>query len=92
MDDFSDVANARASYKAFADALKAGREIIQRTGVSDPPPIPDFDSVFRRLTPEAKQELYGQLRNAEIPPKPADAIRLWQPFIRRAFGQGGRPV
>jgi len=86
MDEFSDVARARAAYQPFADAIHAGREIVRRAGVPDPPPIPDFDAVFRRLTPPIRAELYAELRKAESL-GPAEAIRLWQPFIRRAFGQ-----
>jgi hypothetical protein len=86
MDDFADVARARAAYKTFTDAIQAGREIVRRAGVPDPPPIPDFDIVFRRLTQPMRDELYAELRSANHL-SPADAIRLWQPFIRRAFGQ-----
>ncbi len=86
MDDFADVARARAAYQAFSDALRAGRAILQKAGVPDPPPIPEFDAVYRRLTPGLRQELYAELRKKESF-DPADAIRLWQPFIRRAFGK-----
>jgi hypothetical protein len=88
MDEFADMAKARASYKAFADALSAGRVIFERAGVPDPPPIPAFDAVLRRLTPEMKHDLFLQLRNLETI-GPAEAIRIWQPLIRQAFG--GRP-
>lgn len=86
MDDFADRAKARATYKTFSDAMQAGRDILRRAGVADPPPIPEFEKVFRRLTPEIREELYAQLREVETL-APAEAIRLWQPFIRRAFGQ-----
>ncbi|HTA46678.1 MAG TPA: hypothetical protein VK789_29745 [Bryobacteraceae bacterium] len=86
MDDFADVAKARAAYKVFAEALSAGRGIIQRAGVAAPPPIPDFDIVFRKLNSEMRRELYAALGQAEAI-SPADAIRIWQPLIRRAFGQ-----
>lgn len=86
MDDFADRAKARASYKTFSDAMHAGRDIMRRAGVADPPPIPDFDKVFRKLTSEMRADLYRQLREVETL-APAEAIRLWQPFIRRAFGQ-----
>jgi hypothetical protein len=86
MDDFAERAKALASYKTFSDAIQAGREILRRAGVVDPPPIPEFEKVFRNLTPEMRAELYAQLRNVETL-APAEAIRLWQPFIRRAFGQ-----
>ena len=85
MEEFDDVARARASYNRFVKALSAGREILQRAGVPDPPPIPDFDVVFRRLNAGMRAELYGALR-AEAEPGPAESIRLWQPLIRRAFG------
>jgi hypothetical protein len=85
MEDFADVARARASYTAFADALNAGREIMRRAGVPDPPPIPDFDAVFRRLDAGARQELYAALRDKEIP-APVEAVRIWQPLLKRAFG------
>jgi hypothetical protein len=86
MDDFADVAKARAVYKTFTDALSAGREIMRRAGVVDPPPIPEFDTVYRRLTPETRRELFRTLANVESV-TPAQAIRIWQPLIRRVFGQ-----
>ena len=86
MNEFADVARARAAYRTFTEAVEAGREIVRRAGVPDPPPVPDFDAVFRRLPPPVKEELYAELRKAESL-GPADAIRLWQPFIRKAFGQ-----
>jgi hypothetical protein len=85
MEEFSDVAAARASYKAFVEAMKTGREIMRRAGVTDPPPIPEFDAVFRRLTPELRQELFEGLRKMPTV-TPAEAVRVWQPLIRKAFG------
>lgn len=86
MDDFADVAKARAAYKTFADALRAGRGILERAGVPDPPPIPEFDTVFRKLDAEMRRDLYAELgRNESI--GPAAAIRIWQPLIRRALGR-----
>jgi hypothetical protein len=82
--EFADVAKARASYKVFRDAMNAGRDIMRRAGVADAPEVPDFDVIFRRMTPELKQELYAALNQAEIS-LPAEVIRFWQPFIRRAF-------
>jgi hypothetical protein len=82
--EFADVAKARASYKVFREAMNAGREIMRRAGVADPPEVPDFDVVYRRMTPEARQELFEVLNQTETT-APADAIRLWQPFVRRAF-------
>ena len=61
MEDFGDVARARASCKTFSEALIAGREIMRRAGVAEPPPIPDFDTVFPRLNANARKELYGAL-------------------------------
>jgi len=90
MDDFADVAKARASYKSFVEAMKAGREIMQRVGVLNPPPIPDFDVIFRRMSPEMRRELYDELNRIDAT-KPAEAIRVWQPVIRRAFGVQPRP-
>jgi len=90
MDEFADVAKARASYKTFVGAVKAGREIMQRVGVLNPPPIPEFDVVYRRMSPEMRKELYAELGRTEAT-KPAEAIRVWQPIIRRAFGVQPRP-
>lgn len=86
MDDFADVARARAAYKTFVEALTAGRSIIARAGVPDPPPIPDFDTIFRKMTPGIRRELYAELANKDAL-TPAEAIRIWQPLIRRAVGQ-----
>lgn len=86
MDEFADVARARAAYKTFVDALSAGRSIIERAGVSNSPAIPDFDTVFRKLTPEMRRELYAELEKSDAAGA-ADAIRIWQPMIRRAFGR-----
>jgi hypothetical protein len=88
MEDFNDVAKARDSYKVFMDAMNAGREIMRRAGVPDPPPVPDFDMVFRRLNARARADLYAALPDTGTL-KPADAIRLWQPLIKRAFGLAG---
>ncbi len=85
MAEFDDVARARASYNLFVKAVTAGRDILQRAGVPDPPPIPEFDVVFKRLNSEMRNELYAALRT-EAMPGPAESIRLWQPLIRRAFG------
>ncbi|MDE3194991.1 MAG: hypothetical protein KGN84_01505 [Acidobacteriota bacterium] len=90
MEGFADVAKARATFKVFAEAVSAGREIMRRAGVADPPEIPSFDAVFRRLSPESKQELYAAIAEKEEL-GPADAIRIWTPFIRRAFGAPARP-
>ena len=84
MEEFADVARARASYKTFLEAMNAGREIMRRAGVTDPPPVPEFDAIFRRLTPELRQELYASLSRKPVTTA-AEAIHLWQPLIRRAF-------
>src|ERR1700685_2374405 len=85
VDDFDDVARVRTSYNAFVEAMSAGREIMRRAGVPDPPPIPGFDTVFQRLNTKMRNELYAVLRQEQTR-SPADVIRLWQPLIRRAFG------
>jgi len=85
MEEFDDVARARASYSQFVKALSAGREILQRAGVPDPPPIPDFDVVFKRMNAGMRKELYAALRG-DAERGPAESIRLWQPLIRRVFG------
>jgi hypothetical protein len=46
MDEFADRARPRESYKTFAEAMRAGREILRGAGVVDPPEIPEFDKVF----------------------------------------------
>ncbi len=85
MADFSDFARARASWNAYVEAMEKGREIMIRAGVPGPPPIPEFDAVFKRLDAGAREELYAALRGKETP-RPAEAIRIWQPLIKRAFG------
>ncbi len=85
MADFADVARARASYKVFEGALRAGREIMKRAGVPDPPPIPEFDAVFRKLDAASKEALYVELRPVEAV-EPKEAIRIWTPLVKRAFG------
>ena len=89
MEDFADVARARASYSALVEALSAGQEIMRRAGVPDPPPIPEFDVIFRRLNAEARKELFAALREKELA-TPAEVIRIWQPFLRRAFSSAGK--
>lgn len=86
MDEFADVANARAAYKVFEDAMQKGREVMMRAGVANAPPIPDFDQVYRRLTAPMRRDLFSAVKNAQSLTA-AEAIRIWQPFIRRAFGQ-----
>lgn len=91
MEDFADVSRARESYKLFADAMVKGRDILVRAGIAPeaPPPIPDFDAVFRRLDAGLRPALFSQLRPLNgITTE--DAIRIWQPLIRQAFGLGQR--
>lgn len=86
MEDFADMAKARASWRVYADAMKAGRDIMRRAGVPDPPPVPEFDAIFRRFSPAVRQELYTALN--ECPDAtPADVIQIWQPLIKKAFGR-----
>jgi len=88
MEQFADVAKARETYAIFAAAMEKGREILQRAGIAQaPPPVPDFDTVFRRLSPALRQALYDQLRDLETPTTP-DAMRIWQPLLRKAAGTG----
>jgi hypothetical protein len=90
MEEFADVSRARASYQTFVKALNAGREIVRRAGVMAPPSIPDFEVVFKRLHAGARRELFAALREREVL-EPAEAIRLWQPLVRRAFDPRGAP-
>ena len=89
MDDFADVARARASYKLYSDALNKGRDILSRAGIAAaPPPVPEFEVIFKRLNTEVKQDLYTELRDlTEL--TPIDAMRIWKAAITRTFG---RPV
>jgi hypothetical protein len=87
MEDFGDVAKARAAWNAYVGAMQAGREIMMRAGVASPPPIPEFDAVFRRLNAASRAELFDALRDKEAP-TPAEAIRIWQPLLKQAFGGG----
>lgn len=81
MEDFSDVAKARAAWNAYVAAMQAGREIMLRAGVSNPPPIPEFDAVFKRLDATTRGELFEALRDRDTP-TPAEAIRIWQPILK----------
>jgi hypothetical protein len=98
MEQFADVAKARETYAIFAAAMEKGRDILLRAGIAAaPPPVPEFDLVFRRLDPSLRQTLYEQLGKLESPAAvtgdavtgaaitPADAIRIWQPLLKRAF-------
>jgi hypothetical protein len=85
MEEFADVAKARASWKAYVEALSTGRDIMRRAGVADPPPIPEFDTVFRRLSPQLRRDLYAAL-NEQDAMTPSGALEIWQPLMRKAFG------
>ncbi len=85
MEEFDNVARAREAFGLFADAMNKGREILQRAGIAESaPPVPGFDMVFRRLDYGLRQKLYADLRELEKI-TPADALRIWQPLIKRAF-------
>jgi hypothetical protein len=84
MEEFANVSRARESYALFAAAMSTGRDILLRAGIAAaPPPIPEFDAVFRRLSPALRQELYAELRQFETLTTP-DALRIWQPLIKKA--------
>jgi len=93
MDEFTAVSKAREAYTLFAEAMETGREILLRAGIAEaPPPIPDFDTVFRRLSPELKGELFAELETLPTPAARVDALRIWQPLIKKAFGSNRRPL
>jgi hypothetical protein len=86
MEDFADVAQARETYRLFAEAMNRGRDILLRAGIAEaPPPVPDFDAVFRRLPGAARRDLFERLRALDAPTIP-DAMRVWQPVLKKAFG------
>ena len=87
MEDFKDVAKAKSSYKLYAAQLEKGRELYIKAGLADdPPPIPTFDTVFRKLDAEARRELYEELGfHAEV--TAPDAMRIWQGIIKRHLGK-----
>ena len=90
MDEFADVSKARATYALFADAMRKGREILLRAGIAAaPPPVPDFDAVFHRLNSDLRQALYTELRTVNSITT-EEALRVWQPFMKRAFGAPAR--
>jgi hypothetical protein len=90
MEEFSNVSKARESYALFAAALNTGRDILQRAGIATAPPaIPEFDAVFRRLDASLRQELYTELHRVETLTT-ADAMRIWQPLLKRASAVGSR--
>lgn len=90
MEDFADVARARTSYQLFAEAMNKGRDILQRAGLAaSPPPVPEFDAVFRHLNAGAREELFSELR--DLPTIDAiNSLRIWKPLIQRSFGSGPR--
>jgi hypothetical protein len=91
MEEFSDVSRARASWKVYLEAMTAGREILRRAGVAEPPPIPEFDTIFRLLTPELRQELYAAL-DAHPSATPAETVQIWQPLIRGSLNRKANPA
>ena len=85
MDEFTAVSRARETWALFAEALQKGREILLRAGIAEAPPaVPDFDTVYRRLSPAMKQELFDQLENLATATT-VDALRIWQPLLKKAF-------
>ncbi len=91
MEEFSNVAKARESYALFSAALSTGRDILLRAGIATaPPPIPEFDTVFRRLDGTMRQELYTELHQVETLTT-AEAMRIWQPLLKRASAARTRP-
>ena len=90
MEEFADVSKARQTFELYAEAMRKGRDILLRAGIAEsPPPVPDFDAVFRRLDPALRQSLFTELRKLENFGT-ADAMRIWQPLLKRALGP--RPV
>ena len=86
MEQFADVAKARETYALFAEAMNKGRDILIRAGIAEAaPPVPAFDVVFRRLDVDRRRALYGALRPLETV-TPSDALRIWQPLMKQAFG------
>ena len=85
MEEFDNVARARESYALFANAMSMGRDILLRAGIAEAaPPVPEFDTVFRRLDSGLRQKLFADLREVEKISR-VDALRIWQPLIKRAF-------
>jgi hypothetical protein len=87
MEEFENVAKAREAYAVFVDAMSKGRDILLRAGIAEAaPPVPEFDTVFRRLDSGLRQKLYADLEEVDRI-TPVDALRIWQPLIKRAFGR-----
>jgi hypothetical protein len=87
MEQFADVSRARETYALFAAAMEKGRDILLRAGIAaSPPPIPDFDPVFRRLDSGVRQTLFDELRRLDTFTT-VDAIRIWRPLLRNAFAK-----
>jgi len=84
MDEFTAVSRARDSWNLFAEAMNKGRDILQRAGIAQsPPPVPEFEAVYRRLTPALKKTLFTELESLETI-STADALRIWQPLLKQA--------
>jgi hypothetical protein len=87
MEQFADVSSARETYALFAAAMEKGRDILLRAGIAaSPPPVPDFDPVFRRLDSSLRQTLFEELRKLDTFTT-ADAIRIWRPLLSKAFSK-----
>ena len=87
MDEFTAVSRARETWALFAEAMQKGREILLRAGIAEAPPaVPDFDTVYRRLSPAMKRQLFDQLEGlATTAVTTVDALRIWQPLLKKAF-------
>jgi hypothetical protein len=85
MDEFTAVSKARETWALFAEAMQKGREILLRAGIAEAPPaVPDFDTVYRRLSPAMKRDLFEQLEGLATATT-VDALRIWQPLLKKAF-------
>lgn len=84
MDEFTAVSKARETYALFAEAMQKGRDILVRAGIAEaPPPVPDFDVVYRLLPANLKQELFARLEELGEPTTTL-ALKIWQPLLKRA--------
>jgi hypothetical protein len=86
MDEFTAVSKARETYILFAEAMEKGRDILSRAGIAEaPPPVPEFETVYRRLSAGSKRELFARLAELPTTATTVDAFRIWQPLLRKAF-------
>jgi hypothetical protein len=51
--------------------------------------VPNFDAVFRRLNADLRESIYAELRTMENLTT-EEALRIWQPLLKRAFGAAPR--